>query len=133
MVFKMENDKIALSPCTGLSPYGLVSRVSCTDVGEESDQVISICITATAADREGFRQLIKKYPIIAVNGCENRCVDKILAQKKVKVSESINIMEKLNQKGLKPKDVARLDQMGEKCVEVVKGELRNLIKIKLKK
>lgn len=128
----MENDKIAISPCTGLSPYGLIGRVSCTDLVDESDRVISICITATAADREGFQKLIKKYPIIAVNGCENRCVDKILAQKGVNVSETINIMDKLNKEGLKPNDVSRLDQVGEKSVEVVKREIRNIIK-KIKK
>ena len=123
----MKKEKIAVSPCTGMSPYGLVARVACSDTVNETESIISICITATSADKEGFRNLIKKYPVIAVNGCENTCVDKILQQKGVKTAKTLNIMELLNEEGLKPSDVARLSEEDEKCVEAVKKKIKELL------
>ncbi|MDI6724067.1 MAG: putative zinc-binding protein [Methanobacterium sp.] len=123
----MAKEKIAVSPCTGMSPYGLVARAACSDTVNENEDVISICITATSAESGGYKNLIKKYPIIAINGCENACVGKILSQKGVKTSKDLNIMKLLNEEGLKPTDVARLDEEGEKCVEAVKKKIKELL------
>jgi uncharacterized metal-binding protein len=58
--------------------------------------------SATSANMEGFRKLIYKYPIIAVNGCEEACVNRILEGKGVNVAESLNIMELTAEKNLNP-------------------------------
>jgi len=123
----MTKEKIAVSPCTGMSPYGLVARVACSDTVNENEDVISICITATSAESGGYKNLIKKYPIVAINGCENACVDKILQQKGVKTSKSLDIMKLLNEKDLKPSDAARLSEDDEKCVEAVKSKIKELL------
>ena len=65
-----KKNKIALAACSGMSPYGLVSRVTSADIVAETDNVISICMGATSADRDGFQNLIKKYPIIVISGCD---------------------------------------------------------------
>ena len=119
--------KYALAPCSGMSPYGLITRVASVDTVKERDDLISICMGATSADREGFKQLIRKYPIIAVNGCEGSCVDKILEQKGVKVAKIINAQEELNSENLKPTDPVRLDENGEKCVLLMKKKISELI------
>lgn len=124
----MVNDKkYALAPCSGMSPYGLITRAASTDTVKERDDLISICMGATSADREGFRELIRKYPIIAVNGCEGSCVDKILKQKGVEVAKIINAQEELDLENLKPTDPVRLDDEGEKCVLVMKKKINELI------
>ena len=123
----MEKDKIALCPCNGMSPYGLVARASCSDIIEESPNIISVCITATSADKEGFKDIIKKYPIFAVNGCEHSCVDKILASKGVKVADSMNVMNPLQEKGLQPGGVARLGESGEECVLEIKKIIKDRV------
>lgn len=124
----MANDKkYALAPCSGMSPYGLITRAATTDKVKEHDDLISICMGATSADREGFRELIRKYPIIAVNGCEGSCVDKILKQKGVQVAKIINAQEELDLENLKPTDPVRLDDEGEKCVLVMKNRINELI------
>lgn len=124
----MANEKkYALAPCSGMSHYGLITRAACVDTVKERDDIISICMGATSADREGFKQLIKKYPIIAVNGCEGSCVDKILEQKGVKVVKIINAQEELNSENLKPTDPVRLDENGEKCVLLMKKKIKELI------
>ena len=119
--------KYALAPCSGMSPYGLITRAASVDTVKERDDLISICMGATSADREGFKQLIRKYPIIAINGCEGSCVDKILKQKGVKVAKIINAQEELNSENLKPTDPVRLDENGEKCVLVMKKKISELI------
>lgn len=119
--------KYALAPCSGMSPYGLITRAACNDSTQERDDLISICMGATSADRDGFKELIRKYPIIAINGCEGSCVDKILAQKGVKIAKTINAQEELNSENLTPTDPVRLDENGEKCVTVMKHKIKELI------
>lgn len=123
----MAQNKIALAACSGMSPMGLVSRVAAADTREETDNVISICMGATSADREGFQGLIKKYPIIAINGCDGECVNKILAQKGVQAARTINVLEELNKEDLKPTDVSRLDEEGERCVLLVKKKIKEVM------
>lgn len=123
----MVDKKYALAPCSGMSPYGLITRVASNDTVQERDDLISICMGATSADREGFKELIKKYSIIAVNGCEGACVDKILEQKGVMVSKIINVHEELSSADLKPTDPVRLDENGEKCVSITKKKINKLL------
>ncbi len=123
----MTKKKMALAACSGMSPVGLVSRVAAADTREENENVISICMGATSADREGFRGLIKKYPIIAINGCEGECVNQILAQRDVKPVKTINVLQELNKQDLKPTDVSRLDEEGERCVQFIKEKVKKSI------
>ncbi len=115
----IEQKKAALAACSGMSANGLITRVACSDTVKNSKNIISICIGATSADKEGFRKLIMKYPIIVVNGCEAACVDNILEGKGVKSAESLNIMGLLNEEKLRPTKVSRLNDEGEKSVEAV--------------
>ncbi|MCE5214698.1 MAG: putative zinc-binding protein [Methanobacterium sp.] len=124
-----EDKKVALAACSGMSPYGLIARVTSADTVDQTEDTISICMGATAADREGFRKLIRKYPIIAINGCEGDCTTKILQQKGVKPVKTINVLDELNQTDLKPHDVCRLDEEGERCVE----HMKTLVKKEIKK
>ena len=121
-------NKIAIAACSGMSPYGLVSRVTSSDIVAETDNTISICMGATSADRDGFQNLIKKYPIIALSGCDGNCTQKILKQKGVKPVKNINVMDELNKKDLKPTDVSRLDDNGEICVEYMKNKIKKELK-----
>lgn len=123
-----EDKKIALAACSGMSPYGLVARVTSTDTVDETDNTISICMGATSADRDGFRNLIKKYPIIAISGCDGDCTLKILEQKGVKPAKNINVLEELKVTGLIPNDVSRLDDEGEKCVKYMKNRIKKELK-----
>ncbi|MDY9923647.1 putative zinc-binding protein [Methanobacterium sp.] len=123
-----EKKKIALAACSGMSPYGLVTRVTSADTVAETDNAISICMGATSADREGFKNLIRKYPIIAISGCDGNCTLKILEQKGVKPAKNINVMDELNEAGLKPTDVSRLDENGEICVDYMKDKIKKELK-----
>nr|WP_278944861.1 putative zinc-binding protein [Methanobrevibacter smithii] len=117
-------EKIALAPCNGMSPNGLVSRVACGDCRKENDNVISICMGSTSADIGGVNnEMLKKFPIIAVNGCSGGCVNKILENKGVVPADTVMVYEVLDKTEYSANDAFRLDEEGEKCVELVREKL----------
>ena len=121
-------DKIALAPCNGMSPNGLVSRVAVGDCRKENKNVISICMGSTSADIGGKNnEMLKKYPIIAVNGCDGGCVNKILENKGINVFKTVAVGDALKDFDVSSKDPFRLDDEGEECVKIIKNELNKVI------
>ncbi len=117
-------EKVALASCNGMSPNGLVSRVAVGDCKKENENVISICMGSTSADIEGENNpMLKKYPIIAINGCSNNCVNRILKNKGINLKHTIEVGEVLKHHNISSKDPFRLDDEGEKCVEIIKNEI----------
>lgn len=117
-------EKIALASCNGMSPNGLVSRVAVGDCKKENENIISICMGSTSADIDGVNNpMLKKFPIIAINGCSNNCVNKILKNKGINVKQTIEVGEILKPHNISSKDPFRLDDEGEKCVEIIKEEI----------
>lgn len=122
-------DKIALAPCNGMSPNGLVSRVAVGDCRKENENAISICMGSTSADIEGKNdEMLKKYPIVAVNGCPNGCVNKILKNKGIDVAGTVAVNEILEGFDVSARDPFRLDSEAEECVKIIKDELTKTIK-----
>ena len=123
-------EKVALASCNGMSPNGLVSRVAVGDCKKENENVISICMGSTSADIEGENNpLLKKYPIISINGCSNNCVNRILENKGINVKQTIEVGEVLKHHNISSKDPFRLDDEGEKCVEIIKNEIIKIMGI----
>ena len=121
-------EKIALAPCNGMSANGLVSRVAVGDCRKGNDEVISICMGSTSADIEGKNnEMLKKYPIIAVNGCPNGCVNKILENKGVDVAGTVAVNGILSDSEVSAKDPFRLDSEAEECVKIIVEELNKMI------
>ncbi|WP_409200459.1 putative zinc-binding protein [Methanobrevibacter sp. DSM 116169] len=118
------NDKISLASCNGMSKFGLISRVLASDLSEEIPNIISICIPSTAASNYA-PSLLNKYPVIALNGCSNSCVNKILKNKNIDVYKSIDIMELAEKNSLKPGKVARLGETGEETVKKLKEIIKD--------
>ncbi len=122
-------DKIALASCNGMSPNGLVSRVAVGDCRKENDNVISICMGSISADISGKNnEMLKKYPIIAVNGCDGGCVNQILENKGIDVAETLGVGDVLANYDVSNDDPFRLDDEGEKCVKIIKEKLNKIIK-----
>lgn len=122
-------DKIALASCNGMSPNGLVSRVAVGDCRKENDNVISICMGSISADISGKNnEILKKYPIVAVNGCDGACVNKILENKGIGVAETLGVGDVLANYDVSNDDPFRLDDDGEKCVKIIKEKLNVIIK-----
>ncbi len=120
-------EKVSIATCNGMSALSLIGRATCNDLATENDDIISICITATAADNGEFIDIIKKYPIIAINGCSDSCVNKIIKSKGVKVEKSFPIDKFLEKNNLKAGDPSRLDEDGEESVKQLKAFLKEKI------
>jgi len=121
-------DKIALAACSGMSPNGLIARVSVADLSVDDQEVISLCMGATSAGSKGFKKLIDLFPVLAINGCESNCVAKILSQQGVEVIDELNVGDILSNTPHKANDVARLDEEGEICVQIVKDTIEDKLK-----
>ncbi len=120
--------KIALASCNGMSPNGLVGRVACGDSIKTNDNLISICMGSTSADIEGKNnEMLKKYPIIAVNGCSGNCVNKILNSKGINVIDTVKVHEILEDSDFMATDPFRLGEAGEECVKLVTKEIKKRI------
>lgn len=113
-------EKISIASCSGMSALGLIGRATCNDLATENENILSICITATSADNEKFTELIKKYPILSINGCSDACVDKILKTKGVEVQKTVNIDKIFEAEDMETKDPSRLDNEGEEAVKKLK-------------
>ena len=111
--------KIALAACGGMSPNGLISRASVYDTNIESENTISICMGATSGDNPHLNELIKKYPIIAVNGCKSECVNTILSKKGVEVKDTVDIDVELAKSGKVAENTVRLNENDEECVSLI--------------
>ena len=121
-------EKIALASCNGMSANGLVSRVAVGDCKKENPNVISICMGSTSADTEGKNdEILKKFPIIAINGCDNGCVNKILSNRGIEVSKTIGVGDVLKEHKAFATDPFRLDSEGERCVEIIKNKINEEI------
>ena len=111
-----------------MSPNGLVSRVAVGDCKKGNGNVISICMGSTSADIEGKNnEMLKKYPIVAVNGCSNNCVNKILKNKGIDVYTTVPVSEILDDFEVSAKDPFRLDSQGEECVKIIVEKLNKII------
>ena len=121
--------RVALAPCNGMSPNGLASRVAVGDVRNEMENVISICMGSTSADIAGKNnEMLKKQPIIAINGCTNNCVNTILENKGIEVDKTLNVGDILDDFDVSVKDAFRLDDEAEMCVDIIKKEIIKKIK-----
>ena len=120
------SEKVALASCNSMSHNGLVSRVAVGDAKKEKTNIISICMGSTSADIKGENNdMLKKYPIISINGCNGECVNKILQNKNIPIKKSINVGQVLENFEVVARDPFRLDEESEKCVEVIKKEILN--------
>jgi uncharacterized metal-binding protein len=120
-------DKVSLAACNGMGNFGLVARAVTSDLSESKENIISLCIPSIAADDQGPR-IIRKYPIIALNGCSNECVNKILENKEADVLITINTWDYADEHGLEAGEVARLGENGEKTVDHLKKHVLKLVK-----
>ena len=83
---------------------------------------------STSADIEGKNnEMLKKYPIVAVNGCSNSCVNKILKNKGIDVRTTLQVSEILDDFNVSAKDSFRLDTQGEECVQIIVEKLNKII------
>ena len=114
------NDKIALVSCSGLSPLGLVVRAASVELALENDNIVAACITEYSAQPNNCSPILDDAKMVTITGCGDDCASVILDDKDVSVVKNISADAIVKAYDLNPLDAVRLDEDGEKAVEILK-------------
>ncbi len=124
------SEKIALVSCSGLSPLGLVVRAASVELALENENIVAACITEYSAQPNNCSPILDDAKIVTITGCSDDCASVILDEKGIDSLKNISADSIVNAYGLNPLDPVRLDEDGEKAVEILKRyilkELENI-------
>lgn len=118
-------DKIALVSCSGLSPLGLVVRAATVELALENENIVAACITEYSAQPNNCSPILDDAKIVTITGCGDDCASVILNEKNVDAVKNISADAVVKTYDLNPLDAVRLDDDGEKAVEVLKKYILN--------
>ena len=121
------NDKIALVSCSGLSPLGLVVRAASVELALENENIVATCITEYSAQPNNCSPILEDAKIVTITGCGDDCASVILNDKDVSPVKNISADVIVKTYNLNPLDSVRLDEDGEKAVDVLKKYIINEI------
>ena len=124
------SEKIALVSCSGLSPLGLVVRAATVESALENENIVAACITEYSAQPNTCSPILDDADIVTITGCGDDCASVILKEKNIDSLKNISADTIVKTYDLNPLDAVRLDDDGEKAVEILKKyilkELENL-------
>ena len=118
-------DKIALVSCSGLSPLGLVVRAASVELALENDNIVAACITEYSAQPNNCSPILDDAKIVTITGCSDDCASVILKEKDVNAIMNIPADAVVKTYDLNPLDAVRLDDDGEKAVDILKKYILN--------
>lgn len=118
-------DKIALVSCSGLSPLGLVVRAASVELALENDNIVAACITEYSAQPNNCSPILDDAKIVTITGCSDDCASVILKKKDVDAIMNIPADALVKTYDLNPLDAVRLDDDGEKAVDILKKYILN--------
>ena len=121
------SDKIALVSCSGLSPLGLVVRAASVELALENENIVAACITEYSAQQKNCSPILDDAKIVTITGCGDDCASVILNDKNVSPVKNISADVIVKTYNLNPLDAVRLDEDGEKAVDVLKKYIINEI------
>ena len=113
-------EKIALVSCSGLSPLGLVVRAASVELALENENIVAACITEYSAQPNNCAPILDDAKIVTITGCADDCASVILKDKDINAIKNISADAVVKTYDLNPLDAVRLDEDGEKAVDVLK-------------
>lgn len=119
------SEKIALVSCSGLSPLGLVVRAASVELALENENIVAACITEYSAQPNNCSPILDDAKIVTITGCGDDCASVILKEKDVDAIMNIPADAVVKTYDLNPLDAVRLDEDGEKAVEILKKYILN--------
>ena len=114
------SEKIALVSCSGLSPLGLVVRAASVELALENENIVAACITEYSAQPNNCSPILDDAKIVSITGCSDDCASVILNEKDVNPIKNIAADAVVKAYDLNPLDAVRLDEDGEKSVQLLK-------------
>lgn len=126
----MTDKKVAVVACTGMGKaLGTVARQVAFKVVDElrPNTSVLICIPSSAAGVKGTKNLLKEYPIIALDGCAEMCASKITGKLGGQVTTKVFLPKLIAKYKLKPLSRTDIGEEGEKLVEKIAVDIALLV------
>jgi len=126
----VEKPKVAIIACAGMDKaLGSVARTTAFIVTEKlrPDNTLLVCIPPLVADVKPNAELIKKYPVVTIDGCAERCATKIVAKAGARIRGRIFVPQSAQTYNLKPNTASDIGQEGEKLAEKIAEETAVLV------
>lgn len=126
----MTDKKVAVVACTGMGKaLGTVARQVAFKVVDELRPKTSvlICIPSSAAGVKGTKNLLKDYPIIALDGCAEMCASKITSKLGGQVTTKVFLPKLIAKYKLKPLSRTDIGEEGEKLAEKIAEDVALLV------
>src|SRR5512136_2347048 len=102
-------DKVAVIPCAGMDKaLGSVARACAFIVVEKlrPDKTVLVCIPPLIVGAKPYSEIVRKYPVIPIDGCAERCATKIAVKSGAKIRGRVLIPESVQKLNLKPKSAS---------------------------
>ena len=118
--------KVAVAVCTGMDQsLATVSRYAGYNVLEKlrPEKTVLLCTPALISGVQEDVVFAKENPVLVIDGCEQKCCEKIVNEAKGQVRATINVQDVLNEhKDLQPETRAKLGPKGMKLAQII-GEI----------
>lgn len=125
-----EEGKVGVVACAGMDKaLGSVARAGVFKAVENlrSDKVVLICLTPLLAGVGSHLELIKNLPIIAVDGCAERCVTKLIVKNGGKIRGRVFVPDSAKKYNLTPQSASNIGPNGEKLAEMIAEEVASIV------
>jgi len=125
-----EDGKVAVVACAGMDkPLGSVSTLSVFKVVGElrPKETTLITLPPLLAGVTLYVDLVKRFPVIVVDGCAERCATKLIAKNGGRIRGRILVPESGKKYGLTPNTAADVGSDGRKLAEKIAEEIGSLV------
>lgn len=122
----IEGDKVAIIACAGTDKaLGSVTRACAFRVVEKlrPKDTMLVCIPPLVADVKPYSELVKKNPVIIIDGCAERCATKIAVKNGAKIKGRIFMPQSAQKYNLKPNAASDIGAEGEELAEKTAEEI----------
>ena len=126
----MEGGKVAVVACAGMDKaLGSVARDSVFKVVEvlRPGKAELICLPPLLAGVSSYSELVKNLPIVAVDGCAERCATKLIVKSGGKIRGRVLVPDSAKKHGLVPKSASDIGPDGEKLAGIIAEEVASIV------
>ena len=121
-----EGSKVAIIACAGTDKaLGSVTRTCAFRVVEKlrPKDTVLVCIPPLVADVKPYSELVKKNPVIRIDGCAERCATKIAVKSGAKIKWRVFMPQSAQKYSLKPDAASDVGVEGEELAEKTAEEI----------
>ncbi len=125
-----EGGKVAVVACAGMDkPLGSVARDSVFKLVEElrPGKVELVCLPPLLAGVSSYSTLVENLPVIAVDGCAERCATKLIVKNGGKIRRRILVPDAAKKHNLMPESASHLGSNGEKLAAAIAEEIASIV------